>query len=133
MHNEPGMLATPDVHVWQGGDGRYLMGADFGGSLEAPDPETEARSLVTSLKQLLPDAADVSVESTTVRERPKPMDGRPAIGPLGPSGLYVVSTHSGMTLAPLIGQMVASEVGDGDPDARLAPYRPDRPALQGTP
>ena len=144
MHNEPGMLATtsaapktlnamlatPSVHVWQGEDGRYLMGADFGGTLEAPEPVAEAQGLVHALQDLLPVALDVKVESTTVRDRPKPVDGRPAIGPLGPDGLYVVSTHSGMTLAPLIGQMVANEVGDGQPDARLAPYRPDRAALR---
>lgn len=147
MHNEPGMLvtttpapnvlnamlATPKVHVWQRQDGRYLMGADFGGSLEAPDPEGEAKSLTSALKDLLPNASDVTVESTTVRERPKPVDGRPAIGPLGPKGLYIVSTHSGMTLAPLIGQMVAHEITTSNSDPRLSPYRPDRKSLQGQP
>lgn len=144
MQNEPGMLATtsaapkalnamlatPEVHVWQGDDGRYLMGADFGGSQTAPDPEAEACQLISSLKELLPNATDVTLESTTMRERPKPVDGRPAIGAFGPQGLYVVSTHSGMTLAPLIGEMVAHEITTGEHDPRLAPYRPDRDSLR---
>ena len=58
-----------------------------------------------------------------------PGDGRPAVGPLGPGGVYVVSTHSGMTLAPILADYVAREVGDGVIEPRLAPYRPDRDAL----
>ena len=144
MLNEPGMLATtspadpaisamlatPEVHAWQGEDGRYLIGADFGGGDAPGEAEEEARDLAEALGRLIPTAKDCVIERTTVRERPMPADGRPAIGPLGPKGLYVVSTHSGMTLAPLIGEVVAREITTGEPDARLAPYRPDRPALQ---
>lgn len=143
MHNEPGllarttagpkqisaMLATPDLHIWQGDDGTYLIGADFGGHQAHPDEAQEAAGNLGKLKRILPGSKDVSLASVTVRERPKPADGRPAIGPMGPRGLYVVSTHSGMTLAPLIAEMVAAEIG-GRPDARLAPYRPDRAALK---
>ena len=74
--------------------------------------------------------ANVEAERYTVRTRPMPADGRPAIGPIGPEGLYLVSTHSGMTLAPVIAEMVAKEVGSGASDPRLAPYRPGRNALR---
>lgn len=122
------MLATDGLHGWQGEDGRYLIGADFGGGEEFGDPEIFAARLVQRLGELIPSAAGRSVERITVRERPMPADGRPAIGPLGPEGLYVVSTHSGMTLAPVIAEMVTREIG-GDDDPRLDPYRPDRPTL----
>ena len=144
MLNEPGMLATtdpaepaisamlatPEVHAWQGEDGRYLIGADFGGGDAPGDADAEAGKLAAALGRLIPAAAGCAVERTTVRERPMPADGRPAIGPFGPKGLYVVSTHSGMTLAPLIGDLVSREIATGETDARLAPYRPDRAALQ---
>ena len=123
------MLATPGVHVWQGHDGRFLVGADFGGG-EPRAAEQEALDNLAALKVLLPAASDCAIERTTVRERPMPADGRPAIGPLGPDGLYVVSTHSGMTLAPVIAECVLSEVGAGREDPRLAPYRPDRTVLR---
>ncbi|MEM9140278.1 MAG: FAD-dependent oxidoreductase [Pseudomonadota bacterium] len=143
MHNEPGllarttagpkqitaMLATPDLHIWQGDDGTYLIGADFGGHQSLPDEDAEAVENLGKLKRILPGSADVDLASVTVRKRPKPADGRPAIGPLGPDGLYVVCTHSGMTLAPVIAEMVTAEIG-GAPDQRLAPYRPDRKALR---
>ena len=43
-------------------------------------------------------------------------------------GLYICTTHSGMTLAPALAEMAAEEVASGGsslaPD--LAPYRPQR-------
>ncbi|MEM1160015.1 MAG: FAD-dependent oxidoreductase, partial [Pseudomonadota bacterium] len=93
------MLATDGLHGWQGPDGRYLIGADFGGGTEFGDTEGFAAKLVERLGDLIPSAAGRSVEKITVRERPMPADGRPAIGPIGPKGLYAVCTHSGMTLA----------------------------------
>ena len=142
MDITPGLLATTSpapaqitsilnaasVHVWQGEDGRFLIGADFGGG-NPRAPDDEAGDNLAALKALLPGAAGCEIEATTVRERPMPADGRPAIGPLGPRGLYVVSTHSGMTLAPVIADCVLAEVGEDREDPRLAPYRPDRAAL----
>lgn len=122
------MLATDGLHGWQGADGRFLIGADFGGGEDIDDPQAFAAELVRRLGDLIPSAAGRTVERVTVRERPMPADGRPAIGPVGPRGLYVISTHSGMTLAPVIAEMVARELG-GATDPRLAPYRPDRPSL----
>ncbi len=123
------MLATDGLHGWQGRDGRFLIGADFGGGGTIDEPDAFARDLVEDLTRLIPSAKGCEVERITVRERPMPGDGRPAIGPIGPGGLYMVCTHSGMTLAPVIGEMVAREVG-GTEDPRLMPYRPDRPSLK---
>ena len=127
--NVGAMLATDGLHGWQGPDGRFLIGADFGGGEPVSDTEGFAERLVARLADLVPGAQGCTVERTTVRERPMPADGLPAIGPLGPGGMYMVCTHSGMTLAPVIGEMVAREIS-GTPDARLAPYRPDRAALR---
>ena len=124
------MLATNGLHGWQGADGRFLIGADFGGGDAIGQPDDHAAALVERLGVLIPSAAKVEAERYTVRTRPMPADGRPAIGPIGPEGLYVVSTHSGMTLAPVIAEMVAKEVGSGASDPRLAPYRPGRDALR---
>jgi glycine/D-amino acid oxidase-like deaminating enzyme len=38
----------------------------------------------------------------------------------------VVVSHSGVTLGPLWGRIVAAELLDGVSDPRLAPYRPAR-------
>ncbi|MEM6623728.1 MAG: FAD-dependent oxidoreductase [Pseudomonadota bacterium] len=125
------MLATPGVHCWQRPDRGFLIGASFGGDMRAvAAPETKAAEVLTALRQAIAGTEDCEIEDITVRVRPMPADGRPAIGPLGPDGLYVVCTHSGMTLAPVIAEMVTREIA-GTPDSRLAPYRPDRAALAG--
>jgi len=143
MENEAGLLArttpgraafdtiliAPDVHVWQRTDGGYLIGADFGGSLHIDDPDRASTQVLASLGDLLDGTDECTVENVTVRQRPKPVDGLPAIGPFGPDGLYVVSTHSGMTLAPAIAEMVTTEIAEGRVDPRLGPFRPDRSSL----
>jgi glycine/D-amino acid oxidase-like deaminating enzyme len=56
-----------------------------------------------------------------------PADGITIAGRLDGSGrIYVVATHSGVTLAPLLGRLAADEVvQDGEADL-LAPFRPQR-------
>jgi glycine/D-amino acid oxidase-like deaminating enzyme len=55
------------------------------------------------------------------------MDGFPVVGPVpGASDLYVVVTHSGVTLAPILGEHVRSELLHEREVTALAPYRPDR-------
>jgi glycine/D-amino acid oxidase-like deaminating enzyme len=41
-------------------------------------------------------------------------------------GYYLVVTHSGVTLAPLLGAAVADEVARGRQRPELAPFRPAR-------
>ena len=43
--------------------------------------------------------------------RPVPIDGFPVVGNIeGHKGVFVAIMHSGVTLAPLIGQLLASEM-----------------------
>ena len=44
----------------------------------------------------------------------------------GLEGFYVAVSHSGVTLGPLWGRVVAAELLEGALDSRLAPYRPAR-------
>ena len=57
--------------------------------------------------------------------KPMPKDGFPILGYLEP-GLYSAVTHSGMTMAPLIGQLVAAEVQEQVSLRLLDDYRPTR-------
>ena len=59
--------------------------------------------------------------------RPMPRDGFPVLGfPKGTPNVYIALTHSGVTLAPLIGELAAMEIVDGVTVKMLSPYRPDR-------
>jgi glycine/D-amino acid oxidase-like deaminating enzyme len=56
-----------------------------------------------------------------------PQDEFPIVGPVpSVAGFYVAVTHSGVTLAPLIGQLVAQEVTTGESSPWLAEYRLER-------
>jgi glycine/D-amino acid oxidase-like deaminating enzyme len=59
--------------------------------------------------------------------RPLPVDGHPVVGRLPRlDNAYLAVTHSGMTLAPLLGRLIADEIVSGAETAELAPYRPGR-------
>ena len=71
--------------------------------------------------------AGASLEHTHIGLRALPIDGSPVCGWINSiGGLYVVVTHSGITLAPLLSQLVAKEIVDGDEAPVLSPFRPSR-------
>ncbi len=79
------------------------------------------------IKAFAPAARDVPLDHVTLGFRPMPTDGLPIVGAVpGAPDLYVVVTHSGVTLAPLLGQYVRAELLGGNEIAELAPYRPGR-------
>ena len=56
-----------------------------------------------------------------------PADGLPIVGAVpGATDLYVTVTHSGVTLAPILGEYVRREVLGGQRVDALSPYRPGR-------
>lgn len=62
-----------------------------------------------------------------IAPRPMPADGYPSVGGVsGIPGYFEAITHSGVTLAPLIGRALAAEILGQPPDPLFAPYRPDR-------
>ena len=69
----------------------------------------------------------VSLTATVSRNRPMPADGFPAIGRLvDDDNLYYAVTHSGVTLSPLLGELVAMELIDNVHCHLLDSFRPSR-------
>ncbi len=65
--------------------------------------------------------------SVRLAARPMPADGLPIVGPVpGVDGVHVAVTHSGVTLAPVVGRLVAGEVVTGARADELGGVRPDR-------
>src|SRR6266542_3030743 len=65
--------------------------------------------------------------------RSMPTDRLPILGRLpGLDGLYLAVTHSGVTLAPVLGPLVAEEIATGEQGRLLAPFRPGRFAERAT-
>jgi len=123
----------PAVHLRQRADGSVLVGE---GSQETPatDPgRHHAQLLLAQAARFFPALAGVPVERWWLAWRAMPADRLPIIGPLPwLEGLYLVVSHSGVTLAPVLGRLVAAEVAEQTADGLLAPFRPSRFAERAT-
>ena len=125
-----GLVMTEGLHVRQTAEGRLVAGTDFAGA----DPEGNADGLAAELQAkveaMVKGAEGIGLDFYTVGYRPTPADGFSAIGrPREKAGLYCAVTHSGITLAPAVGQFSATEILSGTRDPLLSPYHPDRPSL----
>jgi len=75
----------------------------------------------------LPAAKAATCDFLTLGFRPMPLDGFPIVGALpAASDVYVAVTHSGVTLAPILGKYVTRELLGSDIAGPLVPYRPIR-------
>jgi glycine/D-amino acid oxidase-like deaminating enzyme len=80
--------------------------------------------------ELIPALVAAQPIEALVATRPIPADGFPSVGAVpGIPGYYEAVTHSGVTLAPLIGRSLTDELLGKAPDPLLAPFRPDRAGL----
>lgn len=126
------VVITPRLSVRPDGGGRLLLHSFELDPRAAVEPPWEVRAdvageLAQRAGELLDSAAPVHVESLSVGVRPIPSDGLPAVGwVVGAPSLYVAVAHSGITLAPVLGELVAREVVEGRTEPLLAPFRPDR-------
>lgn len=126
VHHDHLMNIHPD------GAGRIVMRhTDFDRMCEPGMPERPLpsflRQLVDRVSTVLPGIAGIDIETMRVAVRPIPADGKPVIGTVpGVDGLYLMVTHSAVTMGPLLAQIAAREITTGVPDGRLADFRPDR-------
>jgi glycine/D-amino acid oxidase-like deaminating enzyme len=121
------VLLADGVLIRPAGGGRLLVSSnafDLELTGELPGPGADDR-LVTLLGSRVRGAEQAGVEKTWICERAIPADLLPVVG-RALDGLYVVATHSGVTLAPALAQLVASEVLEDSDRGELRPFRPGR-------
>ncbi len=94
----------------------------------AHDPtERHGHELLAQAQRFFPALRGARVEQVTVGWRPMPADRLPLVGPLpGLPSLYLAVTHSGVTVAPALGRLVAREVTGGPVEPLLEAFRPGR-------
>jgi glycine/D-amino acid oxidase-like deaminating enzyme len=130
------VVLAPGIHCKQKLDGRVVVGgpivAGLGTSIDpagdaAPEPGEYAKRILRDAAQVLPGLRGVAVERVTLGHRVMPVDEYPIVGfAASCPNLYIAAMHSGVTLAPLIGQLAALEILDGARVSLLEPYRPSR-------
>ena len=125
-------LITPEMNVRPDGGGRLL--------LQTPDLDDRAdpayqastdgligQEMLARLRRTFHNTAHARLDNLSVGQRSRPADGLPAVGFITPrQRAYVVATHSGMTLGPMLGRLVAQELVEEKRDALLKDYQPDR-------
>ena len=125
------LMHTPRVNVRPDGPGHVLLHHDSVDEKLTDDFASREDPLCAELlergRRLLPALAEGEVVEARFGMRPVPADGHSCVGALsGVPGYYEAVTHSGVTLGPLFGRLLAREILTGEVDPLIAPFRPDR-------
>jgi glycine/D-amino acid oxidase-like deaminating enzyme len=123
----------PAVCLRQRADGSVLVGERTQETVATNPGLDHARVLLAQAARCFPALAGAGVDKWWVAWRAMPSDRLPIVGPLPwLEGLYLAVSHSGVTVAPALGRLVAAEVATQAPDGLLAPFRPGRFAERAT-
>ena len=129
----PGRGGQP-VHLRQSSDGVVLLGEGSQESLARDDSSEHAAEILVRASGYLPALRSATPIPVPVGYRPMPLDGLPVLGfTRAVPNLYVALMHSGVTLAPLVGELATLEILDGARVDILEPYRPERFDRAGCP
>ena len=116
-----------EIYLRQSADGTLAIGQGSQESVDRDDSQEHADDLLSRAVHYLPALAGARAIPTPVGYRPMPIDELPVIGFCGETlNLYIALMHSGVTLAPLVGELATLEIVDGARVETLAPYRPER-------
>ena len=125
------LMHTPRINLRPEGPGYVLLHHDsvdekltdnFAGTEDPLCAELLERG-----RRVLPALAEAEIVEARFGIRPVPADGHSCVGALSEiPGYYEAVTHSGVTLGPLVGRLLAREILTGEVDPLIAPFRPDR-------
>ena len=115
------------LHLRQLSDGSLRIGQGTQEGINRDDSQQHADALLNRAKAYLPAIADAKAIPTPIGYRPMPLDGFPVLGfTEAVPNLYIALMHSGVTLAPLVGEMATLEIADDVQIDWFGPYRPER-------
>jgi glycine/D-amino acid oxidase-like deaminating enzyme len=120
----------PLVNFRQFADGAVMIQGGALNNQQAGDrghTDDEVKQIVADAGAVLPTLKGATIKEVRRGRRPIPRDGEPIIGftPEVPN-LYVATTHSGVTLTPIIGEFAAIEIAEGTRIDLLQPFRIER-------
>ncbi len=118
-----GLLVSPEIDLRQDTQGRLIATLDATDTPVGVSPERAGLQAIRRLVRLRSGPLGIRYASAA---RPMPSDGLPVVGPTRLAGLHVAYTHSGVTLAPLLGRFVSDAILDGVDHPLLFPFRPAR-------
>ena len=117
---------APRTQLTQLPSGKFVISANAAAGHRIGTDVAAGATLVAEAVRYLGALDRSAIADTTVGWRVMPEDGFPVVGPVGITGTYAAAMHSGITLAPVVGQLVAIEILEGVEVEALRPYRPSR-------
>jgi glycine/D-amino acid oxidase-like deaminating enzyme len=124
------VLNTPRASVRPTPDGALVVDSDWtvpyiegraDGTCAVPAEITE--QLLAEASRLIVGTPRLTAATNGIGPKPVPADDEPVLGQIGDrEGLYVAFTHSGATLALIVGELLAYEITSGQPHPLLAPF-----------
>ncbi|MEM7354826.1 MAG: FAD-binding oxidoreductase, partial [Acidobacteriota bacterium] len=119
-----GVVLAPTAHIVQRADGRIVTGADFGGGPVDGSAAEQGQVLLAEAARYLRPLGAAKLDRLSIGWRPMARDGLPIVGfAAGAPGVYLAVTHSGVTLAPILGRLAAREILDGVEAEALKDFR----------
>ncbi len=143
MRREPGVVTrlvcahvpvrramhAPHIEIRPDGDTSVVLHSrEVDALIDTGEDSSElAKLLRESARQIVPELGESRIAQTRVVNRPIPADGFPSVGAVSAvPGYYEAISHSGITLGPVIGQLLATEILTGNKDEMLTDFRSDR-------
>ena len=127
LYAPPISRTNPEIHIRQGTNGVVMIGEGTQESLAREDSKEHSDLLLSRASHYIPALASARAVPVPVGFRPMPLDEMPILGFTQTiPNLYVALTHSGITLAPLIGEFATMEILDGASVDLLEPFRLER-------
>ena len=127
LHAPPIDESHQHLHLRQLRDGSLNIGQGTQEGINRDASQEHADALLERARDYLPAIGDAAAIPTPVGYRPMPLDGFPVVGfTEAVSNMYVALMHSGVTLAPLVGEMGALEITEGARVDWFSGYRPER-------
>jgi glycine/D-amino acid oxidase-like deaminating enzyme len=125
------LLHTPRINVRPDGPGYVLLHHDSVDERLTDDfagtEDPLCAELLERARLVLPALEEAELVEARFGMRPVPADGHSCVGALSAiPGYYEAVTHSGVTLGPLLGRLLAREILTGEVDPLIAPFRADR-------
>lgn len=126
------VIHSPGLNLRPAGDGQAVLQAlDLNADVDPANPPSEvgdfAHILARRFSALLPEPSRAPEINLRIGFRSLPADGHSVVGyASGQSRIYCLVSHSGITLAPILGRLAAREVTTDQEQDLLRPFRPTR-------
>jgi len=123
------VVHAPGIHLRPDATGGLRLGAEDVDTLASTSgsPIALGELLLERAARVLPAARQLKVAERRMGVRPMPGDKHTIAGRIpGFTNAWMIATHSGITLGPLLGRLMVDEIVGGTPSPMLAPFRPER-------